>query len=85
MIPISNPKLMATSSATHHRNIQFTGFASDVVEGSVFKVTKNELERADAYERTADYKRVLIQLASGKTTWVYLSTQPDSNKERETP
>ena len=25
MIPISNHKLMATSGATHHRNIQLTG------------------------------------------------------------
>ena len=85
MIPISNHKLMTTTGAPHNRNIQFTGIASDVVEGSVFQVTKNELERADAYERIADYKRVLVQLASGRTAWVYLSAQPDINKEGETP
>jgi len=74
MTPISNHKLMATSSASHHRNIQFTGIASDVVAGFVFLVTKNELEYADAYERIADYERVVVQLASGQSAWVYLST-----------
>ena len=73
MIPVSNYKLSATAGATHHRNIQPTGSVSDVVEGTVFSVTKNELERTDAYERIADYKRVRVQLASGKSAWVYLN------------
>ena len=85
MIPISNHKLMATSGATHHRNIQSTGSSSDIVEGSVFLVTRNEIKHADAYERIAAYKRVLVQLASGKTAWVYLSAQPETNEEGETP
>jgi len=73
-IPISDHKPIATTGATHHRNIQFTGIATDVVEGSVFLVTKDELEQTDAYERIADYKRVQVQLASGDRAWVYLST-----------
>lgn len=84
MIPISNHKLMATSGATHHRNIQSTGSSLDIVEGSVFLVTRNEIKHADVYERSAAYKRVLVQLASGKTAWVYLSTQPETDRE-ETP
>ena len=72
-IPISNHNPMATNGGTHHRNIEFTGIATDVVEGSVFPVTKHELEQTDAYERIADYKRVLVQLASGDDAWVYLS------------
>lgn len=82
-ISISNHKLTATTGGTHHRNIQFTGIATDVVEGSVFPVTKHELEQTDAYERIADYKRVLVQLASGKTALVYLSTQPGTSKEKK--
>jgi hypothetical protein len=73
LIPINNHNLMATTGGTHHRNVEFTGIATDVVEGSVFPVTKNELEQADAYERIANYKRVLVQLASGASAWVYLS------------
>jgi hypothetical protein len=47
------------------------------VDGTVFIVTKDELELADAYERIADYERVLVQLASGNSAWVYLSTKHD--------
>src|SRR2546421_8858018 len=64
MIPISNHKLMATTGERHHRNIQRTGAASDVVEGTVFTVKTQELEKADEYESTADYGRVLVRLES---------------------
>ena len=73
LIPISNHNPMATSGGTHHRNIEFTGIATDVVAGSVFAVTKHELEQTDAYERIADYERVVVQLASGDSAWAYLS------------
>lgn len=71
-VPNSEQQLSASLGATHHRNIQFTGIGSDIVEGTVFTVTKQELERADNYERVADYVRVLVQPASGKNAWVYL-------------
>src|SRR5262245_60029001 len=63
MIQIQDQNFVATSGATHHRNIQFTGNTSDLVEGAVFTVTRKELEQADAYE-PADYKRALVQLRS---------------------
>ena len=71
-IPISKQQLSVSPGATHHRNIQFTGIASDIVEGTAFTVTKHELELADNYERVADYIRVLVEPASGKNAWVYL-------------
>ena len=72
MIPIRNHKLMATTGGTHHRNIQSTGAASDVVEGTVFTVKTQELEQADKYESTADYERVLVRLESQTKACVYL-------------
>jgi gamma-glutamylcyclotransferase (GGCT)/AIG2-like uncharacterized protein YtfP len=72
MIRIEDQNFVAASGAAYHRNIQFTGIASDLVEGSVFTVTRKELEQADAYE-PADYKRVLAQLKSGMNTWVYVN------------
>lgn len=54
-----------------HRNLQFTGNLSDLVEGVVFAVTMKELEQSDAYEPEG-YERVQVQLASGTSTWVYL-------------
>ena len=71
MIQIQDQDFVATSGTAHHRNLQFTGLASDLVAGTVFTVTKKELEQADAYE-PAEYKRVLAQLRSGMNAWVYL-------------
>ena len=72
MIQIEDQDFVATSGTAHHRNLQFTGRASDFVDGTVFKLTKQELEQADAYE-PAEYKRVLVQLRSGMNAWVYVS------------
>jgi gamma-glutamylcyclotransferase (GGCT)/AIG2-like uncharacterized protein YtfP len=55
-------------------NIKFTGQQSNSVRGTRFEVTKAELEEADIYEATADYKRVEVQLNSGSRAWVYLNT-----------
>jgi gamma-glutamylcyclotransferase (GGCT)/AIG2-like uncharacterized protein YtfP len=72
-VRIKDQNVVATTGETHYRNIQFTGIASDVIEGTVFTVTGKELEQADAYEEDADYKRVLVQLRSGMDAWVYLN------------
>jgi gamma-glutamylcyclotransferase (GGCT)/AIG2-like uncharacterized protein YtfP len=72
MIRIKDQNFVATSGSAHHSNIQFTGLATDLVEGTVFTVTRKELERADAYE-PAGYKRVLAQLGSGMNAWVYVN------------
>ena len=72
MIKIHQPAFVTLSGAEHHRNIQFTGLASDLVEGTVLKVTKKELARADKYEAGANYQRVLVELKSGLNAWVYL-------------
>ena len=63
------------SRALHHRNLQFTGVAADVVEGTVLTVTPKELDQADTYEPT-DYERVSVKLNSGLDAWVYLNRQP---------
>ena len=72
MIEVQDQNFVATSGTAHHRNLQFTDHPSDFVEGTIFSVTKEELEQADAYE-PADYKRVLVQLRSGANAWVYLN------------
>ena len=56
-------------------NVQFTGHQSDRVEGTRFEVTGAELEEADIYEATADYKRIQVQLKSGSRAWVYLNKE----------
>lgn len=71
MILIMDQEFVAMSGAEYHRNLEFTGSPSDVVEGTVFFVTQRELENADAYE-PAGYKRAKVKLRSGPDAWTYL-------------
>ena len=71
MITIRDEDFVAKSGTANHRNLQFTGDPSDLVEGSVFRVTTRELEEADAYEPEG-YERVQVQLRSGTHAWVFL-------------
>lgn len=74
MVRISDRDFVAKSGSADQRNLQFTGNDSDAVEGTVFEMTRDELERADEYE-PAGYERVLVQLRSGTKAWVYLARQ----------
>jgi gamma-glutamylcyclotransferase (GGCT)/AIG2-like uncharacterized protein YtfP len=73
-VRIEDKDFAVASGTEHHRNVQFTGVASDIVEGAVFALTEVELELADAYEPTG-YKRVLAQLRSGMEAWVYVNAR----------
>ena len=73
IIKIRDEDFVAKSGSAEHRNLQFTGNASDFVEGTVFSVTREELEKSDAYEPDG-YERVLVQLKSGTNSWIYLSS-----------
>ena len=72
MIKIEDQDFVATSGAEYHHTLEFTGSASDFVEGTVFSVTQQEIEQADAYEPDG-YKRVRVQLQSGTEAWIYVS------------
>lgn len=73
MIKIEDHNFVATSGAEYHRNLEFTGSASDFVDGTVLAVTQQELEQADAYEPEG-YKRVRVKLRSRADAWAYLCT-----------
>lgn len=70
MITIEDEDFVAQSGTAEHRNLQFTGNESDFVEGTVFTVTAEELEKSDAYEPDG-YERMLVQLKSGTNAWIY--------------
>jgi AIG2-like family. len=71
MIKITDEDFVAKSGTADHRSLHYTGNSSDFVEGTVFKVTRNELELVDAYEPEG-YNRVKTHLKSGGDTWVYI-------------
>ncbi len=72
LVEIRDPQVVATSGKTHHPIVRWTGNPADVIEGHVFKITPDELARADAYE-VADYKRVSVRLGSGLQAFVYVA------------
>jgi len=72
MIQITDQDFVTTSGAEYHRNLEFTGTTSDLVQGTVFSVTQQELEQADAYEPDG-YERMQVKLRSGTEAWVYVS------------
>ena len=55
-------KLQQTLITSHDNN--------DIVKGTVFELTKEELLHADKYE-PGNYKRKKVMLQSGKEAWIY--------------
>lgn len=72
MTEVRDQNFVAANGAIQS-NVQFSGSASDFIEGIVFALTREELEQADKYE-PLDYGRVRVQLESGLDAWVYLQT-----------
>jgi tetratricopeptide (TPR) repeat protein len=62
-----------TIDGVQYANAKFNGNADSRIAGMVFEVTEAELARADAYEGPSDYRRLIVELASGKQAWVYVS------------
>jgi gamma-glutamylcyclotransferase (GGCT)/AIG2-like uncharacterized protein YtfP len=62
----------ATRSGTGHANV-VRGARESRAAGTAFEVSEAELAAADEYERRDDYARIEAALASGGTTWVYVS------------
>ena len=71
---INDRAVIQTSGSTSHPIIRETGDKSDVVVGTLFEVTPNELASADKYE-IADYQRISVVLASGSRAWVYVAAR----------
>jgi gamma-glutamylcyclotransferase (GGCT)/AIG2-like uncharacterized protein YtfP len=69
---ITDPAVIAVSGSDRHPIVRHTADPSDRVAGTVFEVTAQELLAADDYE-VDDYARVLVTLASGLSSWVYLA------------
>jgi gamma-glutamylcyclotransferase (GGCT)/AIG2-like uncharacterized protein YtfP len=70
-ITIKDETVVGLSGEEEHVIISYGGNNSDVVEGAVLSITRDELERTDRYE-TNDYKRIQVKLQSGKQSWVYV-------------
>ena len=54
-------------------NLVYTNEKNDQVKGTVYEVSDAELLLADQYE-PENYKRIKVELDSGKSAWIYLIT-----------
>ena len=73
LVTIDDLDFAAEMGMTHYANITSNGSNGSRVSGTVFEITEAELSAADEYERDAEYKRILVTLASGKQAWVYVN------------
>ena len=73
-LKIEDEAVIAVSGKTHHTIARFTGRASDEVTGTVFRLTPDDIQNADAYEVDA-CKRIAVTLQSGVRAWVYVDAQ----------
>jgi gamma-glutamyl AIG2-like cyclotransferase len=73
-LKIEDQIVVAISGKAQHTMAKFTGRASDVVPGTVFAVTPDELQNADKYE-VAAVKRVAVVLQSGTRAWAYVDAR----------
>ena len=73
-LAIEDPTVVAISGKAVHTMATFTGRGSDVISGTVFAVTPDEVQHADRYE-VAAVKRVSVVLQSGVRAWAYLDAR----------
>jgi len=73
-LEIEDQTVIAISGTAHHTMAKFTGRAADVISGTVFAVTPDEIQSADKYE-VAAVKRVAVVLQSGARAWVYVDAR----------
>ncbi len=74
-VPITDASLAASTGRDTNANARFTGLPASCVEGAVLTLTDDELVVADEYEKTADYLRIAVVLASGRAAWVYVDAR----------
>jgi gamma-glutamylcyclotransferase (GGCT)/AIG2-like uncharacterized protein YtfP len=72
ILNILAPEVAALTRESHLVTVEPSTNVEDVVYGTVFVITDQELAAADTYEASAGYKRVSEMLRSGGRAWVYV-------------
>ena len=73
-MPIDDPEVVATSGLAVHTIARPTGDPADIVQGTLFAITRAELEAADHYE-VDGIERIIVRLASGAEAFVYVAAE----------
>lgn len=70
-IEITDESFLAKGEDKYQQTLIISEDTNDIINGTVFQVTEEELFLADKYEPDG-YKRVSVVLESGKAAWIYL-------------
>ena len=70
-IEIEDEETVSLSGSRIHSIAIETGDPRDQIEGTLFHISSEQLDAADAYE-VGDYKRVEVSLRSGRAAWAYV-------------
>ncbi len=71
-IAITDPEVVRKSGETHHPVLAPDPDGSTSIDGTLYWITKDELEAADIYE-AGEYERQRVALESGEQAWVYVA------------
>jgi hypothetical protein len=74
LLTIEDASVVAISGKAEHTMAMFTGRDADVISGTVFTVTSDEIFNADRYEVPA-VRRVTVSLQSGVRAWAYVDAR----------
>jgi gamma-glutamylcyclotransferase (GGCT)/AIG2-like uncharacterized protein YtfP len=72
ILNIMAPEVAALTRESHLVTVEPSTNGEEVVYGTVFIITDEELSAADRYEASAGYRRVCVTLRSGDRAWVYV-------------
>jgi len=73
-IEIRDEAFLSTGEQKDQQIAISSGKENDIIQGTVFEMTEEELLLADSYE-PKDYKRIRVRLESGKEAWIYASVE----------
>ena len=73
-IEIKDESFLAKGEEKFQKTLVPTKNDADIIEGTVFEISEDELCSADKYEPD-NYKRVKVLLQSGEEAWIYLAVE----------
>lgn len=71
-IEIKDKSFLAKGEEKFQNTLIPTKDDADIIEGTVFEVSEEELRLSDEYE-PENYKKIEVSLQSGKRAWVYVA------------
>ena len=74
LIEIKDPVFLSKGAGKYQKTLIATKNSKDLIDGTAFEITSEELLVADKYE-PVNYKRDKVTLESGKEAWIYVASE----------